>query len=44
METRNAYRIFVRKPLGKYLLERPRSRWGSDIKIDRKGRGYEDRR
>jgi hypothetical protein len=31
---RNAYRILVRKPEGKKLLGRRRSRWVDKIKID----------
>jgi hypothetical protein len=33
-ETRNAYRILVRKPGGKIPLERPRRRWEDNIKMD----------
>jgi hypothetical protein len=33
-ETRNAYRILVRKPEGKRPLGRPRRRWVNNIKID----------
>jgi hypothetical protein len=33
-ETRNAYRILVRKPEGKSPLGRPRRRWVDNIKID----------
>jgi hypothetical protein len=35
-ETRNAYRILVRKPEGKRPLGRPRRRWVHSIKIDLK--------
>jgi hypothetical protein len=33
-ETRNAYRILVRKPEGKRPLGRPRRRWVVNIKMD----------
>jgi hypothetical protein len=33
-ETRNAYRILVRKPEGKRLQGRPKGRWKDNIKID----------
>jgi hypothetical protein len=33
-ETKNAYRILVRKPEGKRPLGTPRLRWVGDIKID----------
>jgi hypothetical protein len=33
-ETRNAYRILLRKPEGKRPLGRPRRRWVDNIKID----------
>jgi hypothetical protein len=33
-ETRNAYRILVRKPEGKRPLGRPRRRWVDNINID----------
>jgi hypothetical protein len=33
-ETRNAYRILVRKPGGKRPLGRPRHRWVDNIKIN----------
>jgi hypothetical protein len=33
-ETRNAYRILVRKPEGKRPLGRPRRRWVDNIKMD----------
>jgi hypothetical protein len=35
-ETRNAYRILVRKPEGKRPLGRPRRRWVDNIKMDLK--------
>jgi hypothetical protein len=33
-EKRNAYRILIRKPERKSPLERPRSRWVDNIKMD----------
>jgi hypothetical protein len=33
-EMRNAYNIFVAKPKGKRPLERYRSRWDDDIRVD----------
>jgi hypothetical protein len=33
-EGRNMYRVFVGKPDGKRLLERPRHRWEDGIKLD----------
>jgi hypothetical protein len=33
---RHAYRILVRKPEGKWPLERPRCRWMGNIKMDLK--------
>jgi hypothetical protein len=33
-ETRNAYRIFVRKPEGKMSLKRLRFKWVYNIRID----------
>jgi hypothetical protein len=33
-EKRNVYRLFVGKPEGKRLLERPRRRWIDNIKMD----------
>jgi hypothetical protein len=42
-EERDAYRVLVRKPEGKRLLERPRHRWENNIKVehglDRPGSG-----
>jgi hypothetical protein len=35
-EKRNAYRVLVGKPEGKRPLERPRSRWVGNIKMDLK--------
>jgi hypothetical protein len=35
-ETRNAYRILVRKPEGKRPLGKPRRRWVDNIKMDLK--------
>jgi hypothetical protein len=37
---RNAYRILVGKPEGKRSLERPRRRWGDNIKIDLRETGW----
>jgi hypothetical protein len=34
-EGRNVYRVFVGKPEGKRLLQRPRRRWEDGIKMDR---------
>jgi hypothetical protein len=34
-ERRGAYRALVGKPEGRRLLERPRRRWGDNIKMDR---------
>jgi hypothetical protein len=39
--TRNAYRIFVRKPEGNRPLGRPRRRWVDNIKIDLGEIGWE---
>jgi hypothetical protein len=33
-EMRNAYNIFVGKPKGKRPLERPRSKWEDNIRMD----------
>ena len=33
-ERRGAYRVLVGKPTGKRPLERPRSRWEDNIKMD----------
>jgi hypothetical protein len=33
-EKKNMYRLLVRKPEGKGTLERPRSRWIDNIKMD----------
>jgi hypothetical protein len=33
-EIRNAYRILMRKPVGKRPLGRPRCRWVDNIKMD----------
>jgi hypothetical protein len=41
-EMRNAYSILVGKPEGKRPLERPRSRWEDDIRMDLKELGWED--
>jgi hypothetical protein len=38
-EKRNAYRVLVRKPVGKRPLGRPRRRWEDSIKVDIKGTG-----
>jgi hypothetical protein len=40
-EKRYAYGIKVQKPEGKRLLERPRSGWEDNIKIDLKGLMWE---
>jgi len=40
-EIRNAYKILVGKPQNKISLQRPRSRWEDNIKMDYKGIGYE---
>jgi hypothetical protein len=39
-ETRNAYRILVRKPEGKRPLGRSRRRWADNIKIDLREMGW----
>jgi hypothetical protein len=33
-ESRNVYRLFIRKPEGKRPVGRPRCRWVDNIKID----------
>jgi hypothetical protein len=33
-ERRSVYRVLVGKPKGKSPLDRPRSRWGDNIKMD----------
>jgi hypothetical protein len=38
----NAYKILVRKPEGKRLLGRPRSRWKNNMKMDLREIGWED--
>jgi hypothetical protein len=38
----NAFRILVGKPEGKRPLERPRRRWGDNIKIDLREIGMDD--
>jgi hypothetical protein len=40
-EKMNAYRILVEKPEGKIPLERPRSRWLDNIKVDLREIGYD---
>jgi transcription termination factor 2 len=40
-ETRNAYRILVRKPKGKRPLGRPKHRWVDDIKMDFREIGWD---
>jgi hypothetical protein len=40
-ETRNAYRILVGKPEENRPLERPRSKWVDNIKIDLRGIGWD---
>jgi hypothetical protein len=39
-EKRNVYRILVRKPEGKRPLERPKSRWVNNIKMDLREMGW----
>jgi hypothetical protein len=39
-ERRNVYNVLVRKPEGKKLLGRPRSRWVDNIKMDLRGTGW----
>jgi hypothetical protein len=39
----NAFRILVGKPEGKRPLERPRSRWVDNIKMDLKEIGWDGR-
>jgi hypothetical protein len=41
VEKRNAYRILVGKPEGKRPLERPRSRWVDNIKMDLREVGWD---
>jgi hypothetical protein len=43
VETRNAYRIYVRQHLGKRPSETSRRRWEDDRKLD-KGVAYDDGR
>jgi hypothetical protein len=40
-ETKNAYRILVRKTKEKRLLGRPRRRWVDNIKMDRREIGWD---
>jgi hypothetical protein len=40
-ETRNAYRILVRKSEGKRPLRRPRRRWVDNIKTDLRNIGWD---
>jgi hypothetical protein len=40
-ETRNAYRILVGKPEGKWPLGRPRRRWVHDIKMNLREIGWD---
>jgi hypothetical protein len=40
-KTRNAYRIFVRKPERKRPLGRPRRRWVNNIKMDLREIGWD---
>ncbi|KAJ4438523.1 hypothetical protein ANN_14468 [Periplaneta americana] len=42
-ESRNAYRVLVRRPEGKRPLGRPRCRWEDNIKMDLREVGYDDR-
>jgi len=43
-ETKNALKIFVWEPLGKWPLKRLRRRWEDNIKIDLREMCYEDGR
>jgi hypothetical protein len=43
-ETRNALRTLLWKSCGKYPLERPRRRWGDNIKMNIREIGCETRR
>ncbi|KAJ4444288.1 hypothetical protein ANN_06080 [Periplaneta americana] len=43
VESRNAYRVLVRRPEGKRPLGRPRRRWEDNIKMDLRDVGYDDR-
>ena len=40
-QSRNVYRVLVRKPEGKRPLERPRHRWEDNIKMDLREVGYD---
>jgi hypothetical protein len=40
-ERRNAYRVLVKKPVGKRPLGRQRRRWEDNIKIDLQKVGWE---
>ncbi|KAJ4435442.1 hypothetical protein ANN_18057 [Periplaneta americana] len=42
-ESRNAYRVLVRRSEGKIPLGRPRRRWEDNIKMDLREVGYDDR-
>jgi hypothetical protein len=39
-EGRNVYRVLMGKPEGKRPLERPRSRWEDEIKMDLREMGW----
>jgi hypothetical protein len=41
-EKRNAYTILLGKPEGKKPLRRPKRRWADNIKMDLRGRGWDD--
>jgi hypothetical protein len=40
-ETRNTYKILVRKPEGKRPVGRPRRKWMDNIKMDLRERGWD---
>ncbi|KAJ4437688.1 hypothetical protein ANN_17833 [Periplaneta americana] len=42
-ESRNVYRVLVRRPEGKKPLGRPRRRWEDNMKMDLREVGYDDR-
>ncbi|KAJ4431868.1 hypothetical protein ANN_20474 [Periplaneta americana] len=42
-ESRNAYRVLVRRPEGKRPSGRPRHRWEDNVKMDLREVGYDDR-
>jgi hypothetical protein len=41
-EMRNAYKIFIGKPVGKRLIGRPAHRWKDNISVDFSDIGWED--